>query len=184
LQYTVPYTPQQNIVAERKNRSMKEMECCMLHAKSLPQRLWVEALNCVNYIQNICPHISIKDKTPFEAWSDLKPEVTHFRIFGSCAWAMIPSEKIKALDPHSTKCIFVGYPDGVKGYRLIDTSTDRLIIERSVQFEESILHAPQEPHADTFVLPPVIDDEHAHDDSSSNESYDSKDSVDSDAESV
>jgi hypothetical protein len=124
LQHTVPYTPQQNGVVERKNRSLKEMASCMLHAKSLPQRLWAEALNCATYIQNRSPHRSVKDKTPYEAWSGLKPEVTHFRIFGSRAWAQIPSEKRKALDPQSTECIFVGYPDGVKGYRLIDLSSD------------------------------------------------------------
>jgi transposase InsO family protein len=87
LQHTVPYTPQQNRVAEQKNRSLKEMESCMLHAKSLPQRLWDEALNYETYIQNRSPHISFKDKTPYEAWSGLKPEVTHFHIFGSRAWA-------------------------------------------------------------------------------------------------
>jgi hypothetical protein len=76
----VPYTPQQNGVVERKNRSLKEMASCMLHAKSLPQRLWDEALNCATYIQNISPHRSVKDKTPYEAWSGLKLEVTHFRI--------------------------------------------------------------------------------------------------------
>jgi hypothetical protein len=155
LQHTVPYTPQQNRVVEQKNRSLKEMASCMLHAKSLPQRLWVEALNCATYIQNRSPHRSVKDKTPYEAWSGLKPEVTHFHIFGSRAWAQIPSEKRKALDPQSTECIFVGYPDGVKGYRLIDLSSDQLIIERSVQFEESVSHVPQQPHADTFILPPV-----------------------------
>jgi hypothetical protein len=115
----------------------------MLHSKSLPQRLWAEALNYETYIQNRSPHRSVKDKTPYEAWSGLKPEVTHFRIFGSHAWAQIPSEKRKALDPQSTECIFVGYPDNVKGYRLIDISLDRLIIERSVQFEESVSHVPQ-----------------------------------------
>jgi hypothetical protein len=85
---------------------------------------------------------------------------------------MIPSEKRNALDPQSTKCIFVGYPDGVKGYKLIDLSSYWLIIERSVQFKESVSHVTQQPHANTFVLPPVRDDEHAHADSSSNESFD------------
>jgi transposase InsO family protein len=99
LHHTVPYTPQQNEVAERKNRSLKKMAYCMLHAKSLPQRIWAEALNYEKYIQNKSPHSSVKDKTPYEAWSSLKLVVTHFFIFGSCAWARIPSEKRKALDP-------------------------------------------------------------------------------------
>jgi hypothetical protein len=75
----------------------------MLHAKSLPLRLWDEALNYATYIQNRYPHRSVKDKTPYEAWSGLKLEVTHFRIFGSHAWARIPSGKRKALDPQSTE---------------------------------------------------------------------------------
>jgi hypothetical protein len=99
--------------------------------------------------------------------------VTHFCIFGSRAWAWIPFEKRKALDPQSTECIFFGYSYGVKGYRLIDLSSDQLIIERSFQFEESVSHAPQELHADTFILPPVLDDEHAHADSSSDDISDS-----------
>jgi hypothetical protein len=143
LQHTVPYTPLQNGVVERKNQSLKEMASFMLHAKSLPQRLWVEALNYATYIQKKSPYRSFKDKNPYEAWNGLKPKVTHFRIFGSRAWARIPSEKRKALDPQRTECIFVGYPDGVKGYRLIDISSYWLIIERSVQFEEGVSHVPQ-----------------------------------------
>jgi hypothetical protein len=72
----------------------------------------------------------------------------------------------------------------VKGYRLIDLSSDWLIIKRSVQFKESVSHSPQQPHEDTFILPPVQDDEHAHVDSSSYESYDSKDLDDPDIDSV
>jgi hypothetical protein len=56
-----------------------------------------------------------------------------------------------------------------------------LIIECSVQFEESVLHVPQQPHADTFTLPPVRDDEHAHADSSSDESSDIQGLDDSDS---
>jgi hypothetical protein len=69
----------------------------------------------------------------------------------------------------------------VKGNQLIDLSSDRLIIERSLQFEESVLHVPQHPHADTFTLPPIRYDEHAHAESSSDESFDSEDSEDSDS---
>jgi hypothetical protein len=72
----------------------------------------------------------------------------------------------------------------VKGYRLIDISSNRLINERSVQFEYNVSHVPQQPHANTFVLPPIRDDEHAHVDSYSNESFDLDDLDDLDIESV
>jgi hypothetical protein len=106
--------------------------------------------------------------------------VTHFLIFGSCERTKIPSEKRKALDPQRIECIFVGYFDSVKGYRLIDLSSDRLIIECSIQFEESVSHVPQQSYADTFTLPHVRDDEHAHANSSSDDSFDSEDSNDLD----
>jgi hypothetical protein len=63
----------------------------------------------------------------------------------------------------------------VKGYIVINISLDWIIIDRSVQFEESVSYVPQHPHADTFVLPHVRDDEHAHVNSSSYESYDLED---------
>ena len=134
LQHRVANTPQQNRVVERKNKSLKEMASCMLHAKSLPQRLWSQALNCETYIKNRSPYRFVKDNTPYEVWSNLKSKVTHFRIFGSRAWAHIPFEKRKALDLERTECNFVGYPDGVKGYRIIDLSSDQIIIEHSFQF--------------------------------------------------
>jgi hypothetical protein len=72
----------------------------------------------------------------------------------------------------------------VKGYILIDLSLDQIIIERSFKFKESVLHVPQQPHADTFFLPPVRDDDHAHADSSSDEISDSKDLYDPDTKLV
>ena len=87
MQHYVPYTPQHNGVAERKNRSLKEMATCMMEEKDLDNKLWYEAINCIAYVQNIATEKSLEGKTPFEAWSDHNPNVSHFRVFGSKAWA-------------------------------------------------------------------------------------------------
>ena len=50
MEHSVPYTPHHNGVVERKNRSLKEMETCLLHAKNLPPSLWEEAVNCASYL--------------------------------------------------------------------------------------------------------------------------------------
>jgi hypothetical protein len=78
----------------------------MLHERSLPYKLWDKALNCVAYIHNRAPHRFVEDRTPFEAWTCDKLDVTHFHISRCRAWAHIPCEKRKALDPLSTHCIF------------------------------------------------------------------------------
>ena len=70
-------------MVERKNRALKEMATCMLKAKDLSPKLWYEAINCVSYVNNGVPHKELEDKTPFEAWSGHKPNVSHFRVFVS-----------------------------------------------------------------------------------------------------
>eukprot|EP00253_Pinus_taeda_P026485 PITA_26485 len=64
MQHTVPYTPQQNGVAERKNRTLKEMANCMLQSKGLSISFWAEAINCANYIINRTPTKVLKNITP------------------------------------------------------------------------------------------------------------------------
>ena len=56
MQHSVPYTPQQNGVAERKNIALKEMATCMLEGKYLSRKIWEEAINCDAYVHNIVPH--------------------------------------------------------------------------------------------------------------------------------
>ena len=56
IQHFVPYTPQQNGVAECKNKTLKKMETCMMEKKDLSPNIWVEAINCAAYVQNRAPH--------------------------------------------------------------------------------------------------------------------------------
>ena len=73
--------------------SLKVMATCMMEAKTLPPNFWAKAIKYASYIQNRVPHKNLDGMTPFEAWSGHKPDVTHFNIFGSKAWARIPTKK-------------------------------------------------------------------------------------------
>ena len=81
-QHIVPYTPQQNGVAKRKNHTFKEMAHCMIQAKGLSLQFWAEAINCENYIVNHTPTKDLQGITPEETWSKIKPDVSHFCVFG------------------------------------------------------------------------------------------------------
>ena len=63
---TAPYSPQQDGVAERKNRTILDMVRAMLKSKELPKEFWAEAVQCAVYIQNRCPHSNLGNKTPQE----------------------------------------------------------------------------------------------------------------------
>jgi hypothetical protein len=139
MQHIVPYTPQQNGVAERKNRTLKEMANCMIQSKGLSLKYRAEAIKCENYIINRTPTKALKNTTPKEAWTKIKPDASHLCVFGSIAWAHIPDEKRKALQPKSEKCIFVGYSEDVKGHRLLQTHSNEIIIRRDVKFDKNLL---------------------------------------------
>ena len=111
MKHSVPYTPQQNGVAERKNRALKEMETCMIETKDLNPNIWYESIKYDEYSQNIAPHKSVDVKTPYEAWFGHKPSVSHFRVFSSKDWATIPLEKRKSLQPQIKESIMVGYDE-------------------------------------------------------------------------
>jgi hypothetical protein len=139
VKHIVPYTPKQNDVAERKNHTLKEMANCMIQYNGLSLKYWAEAIKCENYIVNCTPTKALKNITLEEAWNKIKPDVSHFRVFGSIAWAHIPDEKRKALQPKSEKCIFVGYFENVKGYILLQPHCNEIIIRIYVRFDENIL---------------------------------------------
>ena len=63
----MPYTPQHNGVAKRKNRYLKEMATCMMEEKDLNPKIGDEAIYCAAYVYNRDPHKSLEGKTPFEA---------------------------------------------------------------------------------------------------------------------
>ena len=88
---TVPYTPQQNGVAERKNRIVMEMARCMLKGKNLPNMFWLDAVMCANYVLNRSPTKALKTITPYEAWKGHKPTISRMRTFGWLAYAHVPS---------------------------------------------------------------------------------------------
>ena len=87
----------------------------MMEAKTLPPNFLVEDINYESYIHNRVSHNYLDGMTHFEAWSGHKPDVTHLRIFGSKAWARIPTEKRKACSPKSKSAYLLGILNIQKG---------------------------------------------------------------------
>eukprot|EP00253_Pinus_taeda_P004299 PITA_04299 len=135
-QFTTPYTPQQNSVVERRNRTVVEMARSMLQHKNIPNKFWAEAVFTAVYLLNRSPTQAVKGKTPEEVWSGRKPKISHLKVFGSIAYTWIPAAKRSKLDSKSQKLMMTGYSDHHKAYRLIDIATGRLSFSRDVVFDE------------------------------------------------
>jgi hypothetical protein len=130
---TVPKTPQQNGVAERMNRTLVEAVRSMLTDAKLPRKFWGEAISTAVYLRNWSPTKAVEGKTPYEAWMGKKPTVSHLRVFGCDAYAHVPKDERGKLD---VKCMFVGYGEETKGYRLYDPVRGKIIFSRDVVFNE------------------------------------------------
>ena len=90
----------------------------MIHDQNLPMILWAEASTTTVYVQNKSPHQILKNITPEEAFTRVKHEVGHFRIFGCPVYIHVPKEKRTKLEPSGRKGTFVGYSESSKAYRI------------------------------------------------------------------
>jgi hypothetical protein len=130
-QKTTPYTPQQNGVAERMNKTLMEKERSMLSGAGLGQELWAEAVSIACYPVNRSSSSALDDTTPHEVWSGKKPSLQHLRVFGCDAYVHVPKENRSKLDNKAEKC-----KDGVKGYKLWNPETKKIVYSRDVVFRE------------------------------------------------
>ena len=126
-QKTNPYTPEQNGVVERMNKMLMERARSMLSGVRLGHKFWAEAMETTCYLVNRSPSSTLEDKTPQEVWTGKKPSLSHMRVFGCDAYVHVLKEKRTKLDSKSEKCIFIGYKDGLKGYKIWKPLTRKVV---------------------------------------------------------
>ena len=130
------YTLQHNGVVEQKNQTIMNMVRSMLSHKKLSDDYWDEVVACSVYLLNIPPMVSVQDKICEEEWSGTKTSVAHLRIFCFVAFAHILDELKRNLDKKSERCIFTGYSEKHKAYKLYNLVTKNIVVSRDVKFLE------------------------------------------------
>jgi len=83
--------------------------------------------------------------TPEEAWSGKQPHLAHMRVFGCICYAKVPDEKRTKLDAKGIKCLFLGYCEGTKAYRVMSMDTKKIIKSPDVAFFEDAEHSKERP---------------------------------------
>ncbi|RVX02371.1 Retrovirus-related Pol polyprotein from transposon TNT 1-94 [Vitis vinifera] len=135
-QYTMPGSPNQNGVAERRNQTLLDMVRSMLSSSKLPKFLWTEALKTAVYILNRVP-TKVVLKMPFEFLKGWKPSLRHMRVWGCSSEVRIYNPQEKKLDPRTISGYFIGYAEKSKGYRFYCPSHSTRIVEsRNAKFLE------------------------------------------------
>jgi hypothetical protein len=135
--HTVKALVQQNDVAERLNRTLKELLVAMLNGARLPACFWGEGLNYLRHVivRSLSSPIP-PGTTPYEMVHKCKPGYSPLRVFGCRTWAHIQRKERKSLQDHNKLCIFLGCPKDFKGWKLWDLSANGwrggIIVSRDV----------------------------------------------------
>lgn len=109
------YTPQQNGLAERMNRTLVEKAKCLIFDAKIDKSYWAEAVNMAAYITNRSINSTLKTLTPEEVWTKKRVNIEDLKLFGSEIMVHIPKEKRLKWDRKSVKILFVGYSSDTKG---------------------------------------------------------------------
>jgi hypothetical protein len=152
IQMTAPYSPAQNGVAERMNRTLVELARAMM--QGIPEFLWEYAINHSSYLRNRAYTKSITNKTPYEMWFTKKPNISHLREFGAPVWVLLQGQKQpRKMEPKSKRRLFVGYDDGSKSIKYYNAQIRKVLTSQNVHFlslsnEESPLSPNGQPEGE------------------------------------
>ncbi|GKD59798.1 putative ribonuclease H-like domain-containing protein, partial [Tanacetum coccineum] len=116
--YSIARTPQQNGVAERRNRTLIEASKTMLADFKLPTTFWAEAVNTACYVHNRVLVVKPYNKTPYELFRDFKPALSFMRPFGCHVTILNTLDNLDKFDGKSDEGFFVGYSLSSKAFRV------------------------------------------------------------------
>lgn len=133
---TAPYSPQQNGLVERRNRTLMEMTRSLMKHMKVPNYLWGESVRHTTYLINRVATRVLVDRTPYEVYKKRKPSVTHLKVFGCVCFAKVDTPHLKKLDDRSKELVHLGTEPGSKAYRLYDPNHRKIIVSRDVKFDE------------------------------------------------
>ncbi|GJS25507.1 putative ribonuclease H-like domain-containing protein [Tanacetum coccineum] len=157
---TIPRTPQQNGVVERRNRTLVEVAQTMLIFSKAPLFLWAEAVATACYTKNRSLIHTLYNKTPYELVHDKKPDLSFLRIFGALCYPTNDSEDLGKLKAKADIGFFVGYAPNRKGYRIYNKRTRQIMETIHVTFDElteqtAPVHSSSGPNPNLLTPGPI-----------------------------
>nr|GFC67576.1 retrovirus-related Pol polyprotein from transposon TNT 1-94 [Tanacetum cinerariifolium] len=147
-QISIARTPEQNGVVERRNRTLVEAARTMLSAAKVPLFFWAEAIATACFTQNHSLVIPRHEKTPYHIINDRKPLVKFFYIFGFVCYIVRDGENLDKMKEKGDECIFVGYSNQSRAYRVFNKRTRVIMESIHVNFDELPLMASDQNSSD------------------------------------
>ena len=141
-QFSQPYTPQNNGVAERENHNIFDIVKCFLAKRDVPSSLWAEAVRAAYILLNLCSSKRHLDKILDELFSSHKPNISHLHTFGSLVFVHQTKLGSSKLAPCATPHLHLSFDHQTKGYRCYDPITNKIIISKDLCFFKNAFNTP------------------------------------------
>jgi hypothetical protein len=135
--FSSPYTPQQNGVVERKNRTLLDMARTMLDEYKTSDQFWAEAVNTACYAINRLYLHRILKKTSYELLTGKKPNISYFRVFGSKCFILVKRGRKSKFAPKTVEGFLLGYDSNTRAYRVFNKSSGLVEVSCDVVFDET-----------------------------------------------
>ena len=147
-QTSCPYTPQQNGVADRKNRHLLEVTRALLMEQNVPTIFWGDAILTAAYLINRIPSKVLNYTTPIQKLLDIFPNFPFInslplKVFGCVVF--VHKKDGNKYGARADKCIFLGYSSTQKGYKCYCPSSKKLIVSQDTVFSEDEAYYPKLP---------------------------------------
>jgi hypothetical protein len=136
-EFLAPYTPQQNGVAERKNRTLIESVRTMLDEYKTSDHFWAEAINMTCHAVNWLYLHRLLKKTPYVLLTDNKPNLSYFRVFGSKCYVLLKRPKSSKFAPRAYGSFMLGYDSNSHAYRVFNMDSGCVEITCDAVFDET-----------------------------------------------
>jgi transposase InsO family protein len=136
-EFSSPYTPQQNGVVERKNRTLLDMARTMLDEYKTSDQFWAKAVNTACYAINGLYLHRILKKASYELLTGKKPNVSYFRVFGSKCFILVKRGRKSKFAPKVVEGFLLGYDSNTRAYKVFNKSSGLVDVSCDIVFDET-----------------------------------------------
>ncbi|CAI7738421.1 unnamed protein product [Closterium sp. NIES-53] len=152
--FTLPASPLQNGIAERRIGLVMEVaRTSMIHA-SAPHFLWLFAVRYAAHQLNLRPRVSLPETSPTMRWTGKVGNASVFRVWGSRVF--VRDTSADKLSSRAILCVFLGFPPDAPGWQFYHPTSCRLLPAEDVTFNESVPFYRLFPYRTAPLPPPPL----------------------------